>query len=61
MRHNGERNMDKACIKLIADQLAAEVSARAAILRAQHKLRGRRLSYRASINAALAAMANDNA
>ena len=45
--------MNKACLKIIADQLAAETMARAAIIRAQHKLRGRRLSYVDSLNAAL--------
>lgn len=53
--------MSKACLKIIAEQLAAEVAARAAILRAQYRLRGRRLNYHDSINAALEAMANDNA
>lgn len=53
--------MNKACLKIIAEQLAAEVAARAAILRAQYRLRGKRLSYADSINAALEAMANDNA
>ena len=32
--------MNKACLKIIADQLAAETMARAAIIRAQHKLFG---------------------
>lgn len=53
--------MNKACLKIIADQLAAETMARAALIRAQHKMRGRRLSYVDSLNAALGAMLNDNA
>ena len=53
--------MNKACLKIIADQLAAETMARAALIRAQHKMRGRRLSYEDSLNAALDAMMNDNA
>jgi hypothetical protein len=53
--------MNKACLKIIAEQLAAETMARAAIIRAQYRLRGRRLNYRDSINAALEAMENDNA
>lgn len=53
--------MNKACLKIIADQLAAETMAMAALIRAQHKMRGRRLSYVDSLNAALGAMMNDNA
>ena len=53
--------MNKACLKIIADQLAAETMAKAALIRARHKMRGRRLSYVDSLNAALDAMMNDNA
>lgn len=48
--------MNKACLKLIGEQLAAETMARAALIRAQHRLRGKRLSYVDSLNAALDAM-----
>jgi len=48
--------MNKACLKLIGEQLAAETMARAALIRAQHSLRGKRLSYVDSLNAALDAM-----
>ncbi len=48
---------DTAYLKAIANELAAEIEARAVLIRAQHALKGRRLGRVASINLALAEMA----
>ena len=48
--------MDKKTIQAIADSLAAETLARAAIFQAQGKLRGKQIDRLDAINAALLAM-----
>lgn len=48
--------LDKAAIQAIADNLAAETLARAALLKAQAKRKGLGLSHIEAVNAALLAM-----
>ncbi len=58
--------LDKAAIQAIADNLAAETIARAALLKAQARRKGIALGHIEAVNAALLAMlcegkGNDNA
>jgi len=48
--------LDKSAIQAIADNLAAETMARAALLKAQARRKGTKLDHLQAINAALLAM-----
>lgn len=51
----------KAVLRAIADDLAAEVLARAALIRARYSVKGKQIGYEQAALIALADMAGDSA